>query len=135
LGIGWFDRAAARRDVAVVAERYGIVPDDADEDIAVLSGGNAQKLAVARELDGSPAVLVAVNPTRGLDIGAARFVHERLLDCRDAGAGVLLISTELDEVLALADRTVALVRGAIVSVPPGSDRGTLGALLLGEGAP
>jgi len=135
LRIGWFDRAAARRDVAVVAERYGIVPDDADEDIAVLSGGNAQKLAVARELDGSPAVLVAVNPTRGLDVGAARFVHERLLDCRDAGAGVLLISTELDEVLALADRTVALVRGAIVPVPPGSDRGTLGALLLGEGAP
>jgi len=131
---GWFDRAAARRDARAVAERYGVTPADPDLDVAVLSGGNAQKLAVARELDGDPSVLVAVNPTRGLDVGSAGFVHRRLLERRDAGAAVLLISTDLDEVLALADRTLALVRGAVVVVPPGCDRATLGSILLGEAA-
>jgi simple sugar transport system ATP-binding protein len=129
---GWLDVTAARRDAGVVTRRYGVVPSDPDVDIAVLSGGNAQKLAVARELDGDPPVLVAVNPTRGLDVGSARFVHERLLDRRDAGAAVLLISTELDEVMALADRVVALVRGIVVPIPPGNDRAAIGAILLGE---
>jgi simple sugar transport system ATP-binding protein len=128
---GWLDGEAARRDARRAAGQFGVVPSDPDVDIAVLSGGNAQKLAVARDLEGAPAALVAVNPTRGLDVGAARFVHQRLLDRRDAGTAVLLISTEIDEVLALSDRTVALVRGELVAVPPGSDRAALGALLLG----
>jgi simple sugar transport system ATP-binding protein len=98
----------------------------------VLSGGNAQKLTVARELDGDPEVLVAVNPARGLDVGAARFVHERLIECRAAGAAILLISTELDEVMELSDRLVALVRGALVPIPAGADRAEIGAVLLGE---
>jgi simple sugar transport system ATP-binding protein len=129
---GWLDAAAARRDARAVARQYGLVPGDPDADVAVLSGGNAQKLVVARELDGDPPILVAVNPTRGLDVGSTRFVHERLLDRRDAGAAVLLISTELDEVLSLADRVVALVRGAVVPIPPGGDRAAIGAVLLGE---
>ncbi|MFQ5416978.1 MAG: ABC transporter ATP-binding protein [Myxococcota bacterium] len=129
---GWLDRGAARRAARSAALQFGVVPPDPDADIGVLSGGNAQKLVVARELEGAPPVLVAVNPTRGLDVGAARFVHERLLVRRDGGTAVLLISTELDEVLALADRTVALVRGEVHPVPPGSDRAALGALLLGE---
>jgi simple sugar transport system ATP-binding protein len=129
---GWLDLEAARRDAADVTRRFGVRPADPDADAAVLSGGNAQKLAVARELAGDPPVLVAVNPTRGLDVGSARFVHERLLDRRDAGAAVLLISTELDEVIALADRVVALVRGAVVPIPPGADRAAIGAILLGE---
>jgi simple sugar transport system ATP-binding protein len=129
---GWLDAAAARRDARAVVRRYGVVPGDPDVDVAVLSGGNAQKLAVARELDGDPPVLVAVNPTRGLDVGSARFVHERLLDRRDSGAAVLLISTELDEVMALADRVVALVRGSVVPIPRGGDRAAVGAILLGE---
>ena len=99
--------------------------------ISTLSGGNAQKVAAARELDAQPAVLVAVNPTRGLDVGSARFVHEQLLALRAAGGAVLLISTELDEVLALADRVAALVRGRIAPVAPGSDRAEIGAILLG----
>ena len=104
-----------------------------ERDISSLSGGNAQKLAVARELDGDPPVLVAVNPTRGLDVGSARFVHEQLLARRAAGGAVLLISTELDEVIALADRLVALVRGELRAIPPGADRAAIGAILLGEG--
>ena len=78
-------------------------------------------------------MLVAVNPTRGLDVGSARFVHEQLLARRAAGGAVLLISTELDEALALADRVVALVRGELRFVPPGADRAAIGAILLGEG--
>jgi len=114
--------------------RFDVRPGDPGADIATLSGGNAQKLAVARELEGDPPVLVAVNPTRGLDVGSARFVHERLLARRGAGGAVLLVSTDLDEVLALADRRVALVAGRTLPVPEGADRAGLGAILLGQGA-
>jgi ABC-type uncharacterized transport system ATPase subunit len=131
---GRVDLAAARRAARAAAERFGIVPPDPDAPIASLSGGNAQKLAVARDLDGNPPVLVAVNPTRGLDVGSARFVHDELLARRAAGGAVLLISTDFDEVLALADRTAALVRGEVVAVPPGSDRAAIGAILLGGAA-
>ncbi len=131
---GRIDQAAARRATQAAAQRFGIVPPDPDLDIALLSGGNAQKLAVARELDGEPAVLVAVNPTRGLDVGSARFVHEQLLARSAAGGAVLLLSTELDEVLALADRLLALVRGELREIEAGADRAAIGALLLGAGA-
>jgi general nucleoside transport system ATP-binding protein len=132
---GRIDRRAAARAAAEAATRFGVTPCEPDRDIGSLSGGNAQKLAVARELDGDPAVLVAVNPTRGLDVGSARFVHEQLLARRAAGGAVLLISSELDEVLALADRVVALVRGELRAVPPGADRAAIGAILLGEKVP
>jgi len=131
---GWIDRAAARRAGERVLRRFDVRPGDPDADIATLSGGNAQKVAVARELEGEPPVLVAVNPTRGLDVGSARFVHEQLLARRGAGGAVLLVSTDLDEVLALADRRVALVAGRVVAVPEGADRGALGAILLGSGS-
>jgi simple sugar transport system ATP-binding protein len=132
---GRADWASARAATRGALERFSVDPADADADVASLSGGNAQKLAVARELDAEPSVLVAVNPTRGLDVGAARFVHERLLERRAGGAAVLVVSTELDEVLALADRCVALVRGRLRAVPEGSDRAAIGAILLGgEGA-
>jgi simple sugar transport system ATP-binding protein len=132
---GRLDAAAARRGVTAALERFAIVPGDPDADIAALSGGNAQKLSVARELDGEPVVLVAVNPTRGLDVGSARFVHEQLLARSRAGAAVLLVSTELDEVLVLADRVVALVRGRLLPVSARTDRAALGAILLGEAVP
>ncbi len=128
---GWLRRAAARSAARAAAERFGIAPAEPDADVATLSGGNAQKLAVARELDGDPAVLVAFNPTQGLDLGSARFVHEQLLARRAAGGAVLLVSTDLDEVLALADRVLALVRGRLVPVPAGADRAEIGAILLG----
>jgi simple sugar transport system ATP-binding protein len=131
---GRFDRGAARSYARSVIERFAIEPPDPDLDIATLSGGNAQKVAVARELDSRPRVLVAVNPTRGLDVGSARFVAQQLLALRSRGGAVLLVSTELDEVLLLADRVVALVEGRIVPVPHGADRGALGAILL-SGAP
>jgi general nucleoside transport system ATP-binding protein len=131
---GRIDRAAVRCRARELIVRFGISPPDADADIATLSGGNAQKVAVARELDARPRVLVAVNPTRGLDVASARFVHEQLLALRAAGGGVLLVSTELDEVLLLSDRVLALVEGRLLGVPAGADRATLGALLLGRAA-
>jgi simple sugar transport system ATP-binding protein len=131
---GRFDRAAARRATAEALARFRVTPADPDFDCAALSGGNAQKLAVARELDAQPAVLVAVNPTRGLDVGATRFVHAQLLERAAAGCGVMLVSSDLDEALALSDRLVALVRGRAVRVPATSDRAAIGAILLGEAA-
>lgn len=125
---------AAREYAARRIDEFGVVPPDPERPAALLSGGNAQKVAVARELEGAPRALVAVNPTRGLDVGSARFVHEQLLALQAAGSAILLISTELDEVLGLASRVLALVRGRLLPVPAGADREALGALLLGETA-
>ena len=80
---------------------------------AALSGGNQQKVVVARELSTDPAVLIAAQPTRGVDVGAAEFFHRRLLDQRAAGRAILLVSLELDEILALADRILVLYEGRI----------------------
>ncbi len=132
---GRFLRGAARAAARAAAAAYDIRPPDPDADIATLSGGNAQKVAVARELEGTPHAVVAVNPTRGLDVGSARFVHEKLLALREAGAAVLLVSTDLDEVLALADRRRALVSGRVVPIPDGADRAAIGAILLGRASP
>jgi simple sugar transport system ATP-binding protein len=131
---GRFDVAAAHRHARACIDAWGVVPPDPGRAVGLLSGGNAQKVAVARELEGTPRALVAVNPTRGLDVGSARFVQEQLLALRARGSAILLVSTELEEVLALADRVLALVRGRLVPVPPGAGREALGAILLGEPA-
>ena len=79
-----------------------------------LSGGNQQKVVVAREIDRDPKVLIAAQPTRGLDVGAIEFVHRRLVEERDEGRAILLISLELDEILSLSDRILVLYEGQIV---------------------
>jgi ABC-type uncharacterized transport system ATPase subunit len=129
---GWLDAEAARRGVERAISDYEIVPGDATADVGTLSGGNAQKLAIAREFATEPDVLIAVNPTRGLDVGSTRFVHDLLLALRARGGGVLLISTELDEVLALADRVVVMSRGQLRSVGESASRASVGAIMLGE---
>jgi simple sugar transport system ATP-binding protein len=83
------------------------------EGISMLSGGNLQKVVVGRELSGNPAFIIANQPTRGLDVGSIEFVHKTLIEERDKGAGVLLVSVELDEVMALSDRILVLYRGRI----------------------
>jgi simple sugar transport system ATP-binding protein len=100
-----------------------------------LSGGNQQKVVVAREIGGDPTVLVAAQPTRGLDVGAIEFVHRRLVAERDAGRAVLLVSLELEEVRALADRILVIFEGRIVGelAPDASDE-QLGLLMSGSGA-
>ena len=80
-----------------------------------MSGGNQQKAIIARELSKKPQILVAVQPTRGLDVGAIEFIHSQIVKERDAGAGVLLVSLELDEVMNLSDRILVLYEGEIVA--------------------
>jgi general nucleoside transport system ATP-binding protein len=82
---------------------------------ASLSGGNQQKVVVAREVSRNPRVLVAAQPTRGLDVGAIEFVHRRLVQERDEGRAILLVSFELDEILSLSDRILVLYEGRIVA--------------------
>jgi simple sugar transport system ATP-binding protein len=81
-----------------------------------LSGGNIQKLILARELNRNPSVLLAAQPTRGVDIGASEYIHERLLEQRAQGTAILLISEDLDEVRALADRIAVIYEGRIMAV-------------------
>ena len=79
-----------------------------------MSGGNQQKAIVAREIDKDPQLLVAVQPTRGLDVGAIEYIHKQIVSQRDEGKGVLLVSLELDEVMALSDRILVMYEGEIV---------------------
>jgi simple sugar transport system ATP-binding protein len=93
---------------------YGIKTAGRDAEAKSLSGGNLQKVMLARELAGKPAVLIASQPTRGLDVGAMEYVHQRILDERERGAAVLLISEDLDEIFALSDRMVVLFEGEVI---------------------
>jgi simple sugar transport system ATP-binding protein len=96
--------------------------------VGFLSGGNQQRVVIARELASDPQILVAVNPTRGLDIGATRYVHQALLECCARGAGIVLISTDLDEILALSTRIYALYQGKLL----GPVEATIGRTQLGR---
>jgi ABC-type uncharacterized transport system ATPase subunit len=99
-----------------------------------LSGGNQQKVVIAREISGNPDALIAAQPTRGLDVGAIEFVHRRLLAERDAGRAILLFSLELEEIRALADRIVVIYDGRIVGeLPPTASDEELGLLMTGSG--
>ncbi|MFT7475996.1 MAG: ABC-type uncharacterized transport system ATPase subunit [Verrucomicrobiales bacterium] len=95
-------------------EDYDVRPPDPDQLAGSLSGGNQQKVVLARELSRQPKVLIADNPTWGLDVGAIDYVHRRLLDVRNRGAAVLLLSLDLDELLKLSDRVLVLYRGRVV---------------------
>jgi simple sugar transport system ATP-binding protein len=110
---GQLDRKAINAHAAQLIAEYQIKAAPADR-ARTLSGGNMQKVILARSLHRDPALVVAVDPTRGLDIGATDYVRGRLLEQRARGAGVLLISEDLDEILALADRIVVIYEGRIV---------------------
>jgi len=100
-----------------------------------LSGGNQQKVVVAREISGNPDALIAAQPTRGLDVGAIEFVHRRLLAERDAGKAILLFSLELEEVRSLADRILVIYDGRIVGeLPPTASDEELGLMMTGSSA-
>lgn len=98
-----------------------------------LSGGNQQKVVLARELSRDLRLFIAAQPTRGLDVGSIEFVHKRIVATRDAGVPVIVVSTELDEVTALADRIAVMYRGRIVGIVPGdTPRDVLGLMMAGE---
>ncbi|HEY7536627.1 MAG TPA: ABC transporter ATP-binding protein [Gaiellaceae bacterium] len=115
---GLLRRGAMKRRAAKLLEEFDVRPPDPNMRAIALSGGNQQKVVLAREISRKPRVLIAANPTNGLDVGAAEFVHRRLLEVREAGSAVILISNELDELLELSDRVIVLYRGRIAYDTP-----------------
>jgi simple sugar transport system ATP-binding protein len=117
---GWLSPGRAREEAVQRIKRFDIQPPDPSQSAAALSGGNQQKVVAAREISRPHRLLVAVNPTRGLDAGACQTVHTALAADADSGAAILLITTEIEEALALADQFCVLFKGR-VSVLPRSD--------------
>ena len=115
---GWMRQPVMRADTAAMMERYDVRPRNIDLKSANFSGGNQQKLVLAREALPEPRVLLVGQPTRGVDIGAIEFIHGRLRALRDSGGAVLLVSSELDEVLALADRVIVMCGGRFTGELP-----------------
>ena len=117
-----------------LVKRFSVKTPSVDTPTRHLSGGNIQKVIMARELEASPRVLVAAQPTRGVDIGAAEYLHGQLIEQRSKGLGTLLISEDLDEILALADRIAVMYEGEIVGVVDRADatRQDLGLMMAGS---
>ena len=110
---GWMQQRTMRGDCAAMMERYDVRPRNPGLRSSKFSGGNQQKLVLAREAQPEPRILLVGQPTRGVDIGAIEFIHGRLRALRDAGGAVLLVSSELDEILALSDRVIVMNAGRI----------------------
>ncbi|MBN9070236.1 MAG: ABC transporter ATP-binding protein [Rhizobiales bacterium] len=126
---GFIDWKAARGFAAKLIRDYDVKCPSPETPIRLLSGGNMQKLILGRALDPDPSVIVANQPTRGLDIGAVAYVHARLIEARDRGAAILLVSEDLEEIMALSDRIVVISKGRL-STP--SRRGERTIAQLGE---
>jgi simple sugar transport system ATP-binding protein len=133
---GWvIDSAAVRRVTGKLKDDYQISAPSIDTSARLLSGGNLQRLILAREIDTEPLLMVAVQPTRGLDVGAIESVHRLLLERRAKGAATLLISEDIDEILALSDRVAVMYEGRVVGLFDASDAdvGEIGLLMTGGG--
>lgn len=129
---GWLNLKAIRALATRLIDAFDVRGGGPDTPASALSGGNQQKLCVAREIDSDPKLLVAHQPTRGLDVGAIEFVHSRLIEQRDAGKAVLLVSLESEEVRALADRVLVIYEGRIVAeFPPEVSDEELGIAMTG----
>ncbi|RTE50970.1 ABC transporter ATP-binding protein [Actinobaculum sp. 352] len=123
---------AIAENAAKRVQEFDIRVGSVTDAISTLSGGNQQKVVVARELSQDLRLLVANQPTRGVDVGSIEFIHQRIVAARDAGVPVLVVSSELDEVYALADRIAVMYRGRIVAVvPPDTPRDVMGLLMAG----
>ncbi|HSV50881.1 MAG TPA: ABC transporter ATP-binding protein [Burkholderiaceae bacterium] len=133
---GWMLRRRMRQATAAMMERFDVRPRDPLLQSAKFSGGNQQKLVLARELGQAPRILLVGQPTRGVDIGAIEFIHGQLRAMRDAGCAVLVVSSELDEILALADRVLVMNQGRITGELPidGCTETRLGVLMTTSGS-
>ena len=131
---GWIRNASEiEKNAESLVEQFDIRTPSIKTSTGALSGGNKQKVIVARELSQDLHVLVAAQPTRGVDVGSIEFIHNQLVAARDRGAGVLLVSAELDEILSLSDRVAVISRGKIVAMldAKGADRAYIGRLMAG----
>ena len=135
-GGAWLDFKKIHENAETMKEDFDIRCANVDVAAGTLSGGNQQKIIIAREASRDPDVFVAVQPTRGLDIGAMEFVQKTLLEQRDKGKGVLLLSLELDEILSVSDRIAVIFKGRIVDVVDATsvNRQQLGLMMLGSNA-
>src|SRR5499426_3123815 len=124
------DRAVVEKASRLIRD-FDVRPPDPAAPARALSGGNQQKLIVGREFDMRPKLLLVAQPTRGVDVGAIEFIHRKLIELRDAGAAVLLVSAELEEVLSLADRAMVMYRGKIVGEvdPQRADQEEIGLMM------
>jgi len=131
---GWLSpRTLAARARGLLRE-YDVRGGEADTLASSLSGGNQQKVVIARELSANPKVLIAAQPTRGLDVGAIEFVHRRLVEERDAGRAILLVSLELEEIRSLSDRALVIYEGEIVAeLDPAASEEDFGVAMTGGG--
>lgn len=130
---GWIFPRIMRRRAATTLRDYDVRPPDPDARASSLSGGNQQKAVLARELSGDPGVIIASQPTRGVDVGAIEFIHRQLLAQRSEGKAILLISLELEEIRSLSDRIVVIYAGRIVGeVGPDATDEQLGLLMAGR---
>jgi simple sugar transport system ATP-binding protein len=128
----FLDIDAIRDDARGKIEKYDIRPADCRLKTANFSGGNQQKIVLAREMEQDPNVLIVGQPTRGVDVGAIEFIHKRLIAMRDAGKAVLVISVELDEIRSLSDRILVMFAGRVVGERgPEATEGELGLLMAG----
>jgi ABC-type uncharacterized transport system ATPase subunit len=130
---GRLDWSAIHREARRLVEAFDVRTPSVRSAAGKLSGGNAQKMILARELARRPRVLLAAQPTRGLDVSAIEFVHRTLIEQRDAGLAILLFSTELDEIMALSDRIAVMCAGRIVDIMPAeqADVHQIGLLMAG----
>jgi ABC-type uncharacterized transport system ATPase subunit len=129
----FMDHAAMRADTAAKMQRFDIRPPNPRLPAKSFSGGNQQKLVVAREIERSPDLLLIGQPTRGVDIGAIEFIHQQIVALRDAGKAILLVSVELEEILALSDRIAVMFDGQIMGerLPTETNEAELGLLMAG----
>ncbi|RYH09467.1 ABC transporter ATP-binding protein [Tropicimonas sp. IMCC6043] len=131
---GWLmDNAGIRAETAGKMERFDVRPPDPHLAAKNFSGGNQQKIVLAREIERNPDLLLVGQPTRGVDIGAIEFIHQRIVDLRDAGKAILLVSVELDEIMGLSDRIAVMFDGRIMGerLPGETSEGELGLLMAG----
>lgn len=131
------NHAAVAQEATELVERFDVRTPGVDVPVDTLSGGNQQKVIVARELTGHIEAAVVAQPTRGLDVGSIEFIHRQIIELRDQGVGVLLVSAELDEILSLSDTIGVLYRGQLVGLFDGQDatREQLGYLMATGAAP
>jgi simple sugar transport system ATP-binding protein len=129
---GFLDREAIRADARARIAQYDIRPADCRLKTENFSGGNQQKIVLAREMERDPLVLLVGQPTRGVDIGAIEFIHRQLVALRDAGKAILLVSVELDEIRGLADRILVMCGGRVIGErTPDASEQELGLLMTG----
>jgi simple sugar transport system ATP-binding protein len=129
------DWSAAKGAAQRLVDEYDVKTTRVDVPVSTLSGGNQQKVIVAREFDRDVKLVVAAQPTRGVDVGSIEYIHAQIVEQRDHGAAVLIISSELDEVMAISDRVLVMFKGRIVAEfdPATATKAECGLAMLGSG--